>query len=290
VIRREPKSARLIQDGFRLAFTLIIVGALFATWTLLPRLHPPWIDVIARTIAVLLVEVLVVAGLRSIVPVPFVGSHRVGRDKPYVRWLASTALSEVATNIVIAWPFSFLHSTRFVLWRALGANMSFGAGFSYDLKVRDPSLLVVEHGAQLEHGVVIEHGLHARGRIRVDAVHISGGALIGAGVILNPGVSVGHDARVSPRAYVGPDVAIGVGTRIGERAVIAAGVDIGAHARIGAGVVVSEGVRVGDHARLLAGAVIPPNTVIREREVWRGIGARPVFREEQDENRVISRF
>lgn len=290
MIRREPQKVRILQDVYRLGCLLIIVAGMAGTWVGLPRVYPAWVDLTARSCAMFVVQLLLLAILREVIPAPLVGSHRVAKDPGYTRWIASTSFAEVATNVVLRWPFSFLHVTRFLYWRALGARIAFGASVPWDLVVRDPVLLVIEHGAQLEHGVRIEQGLHARGRIRVDSVHISGGCLIGAHAVLMPGASIGLDARVSPGAYVGPDVSIGVGTRVGERAVIAAGVDVGAHARIGAGVVISEGVRVGDHARILAGAVIPPNAIIREREVWRGIGARPVFRDERDAARAISRI
>jgi len=179
----------------------------------------------------------------------------------------------------VRWPFSFLDTTRFLYLRAQRARVAVDASIHASVRIAEPCLLSVESGAQLEPGVIIENALHATGRVRIDAVFIGAGCLIGAHAMLMPGVSLGHEARVSPGSYLGPDVSIGVGAKIGERAILAAAVDVGSHARIGAGAVIGEGVVIGEHARVAAGAVIPPKSQIREGEVWQGVPARPMNRD-----------
>lgn len=276
---REPKRARLLQDSLRAVFFALFAGAAAAVVRWLPPAHPPWLDVAGRILAVLTVELVAIALLREIVPKPVVGSHLVGRDKGYLRWLMSSAFADVVMHPLLRFPFSLFHLTRFLYLRAAGARIAFGAAFAGELTVRDPCLLVVEEGAQLEPGVIVEGALHATGRVTVDRVTVGAGSLVGAHAILMPGAHLGHDVRISPAAYVGRDVSIGVGVKIGERAVLAAGVEIGSHAKVGPGAVLGEGVKVGDHARVMAGAVIPANTTIRESEVWQGVPARPLYRD-----------
>ena len=288
MITREPALARLLQDVCRVVYFSLIILAVVLAVSLWPRLHPLWLDVLARLIAAVTAQLITVTLLRIIVPRPRIGSHRVGRDGQYVRWLVSSTLAEVGDHPALRWPYSFTFLTRVLYLRALGAQLSFRTSFPIGLRVRDPSLLAVEAGAQIEPGVVIENALHATGRVRVDSVTIGGGCLVGACAVLMPGTVLGHDARIGPGAYLGPDVSIGVGAKIGERAVLAAGVDVGSHVRIGAGAVVGEGVSVADRAKIMAGAVIPPNSRIREEEVWQGVPARPLYRDARGRPRAAS--
>lgn len=278
-IRREPPKARLLQDACRLAFFTTIAAAIGAVIVFLPRVHPRWLDVCGRALAAYTVHLVVVAILREIAPKPRVGSHIVGKNPHYVRWLIASAYTDVVNHPLVALPFSLFYVTRWLYLRAQGARIAFGASLPAGLIVREPCLFSMAPGSQVEPGVVIEAGVHATGRIRIDTVILGEGALVGAHSLLMPGVSLGHDVRVGPSVYIGPDAAIGVGAKIGERAILGAGVDLGSHVRIGVGAVIGEGSLIGDGAKVRAGAVIPPNTRIRAGEVWQSMAARPMGRD-----------
>jgi carbonic anhydrase/acetyltransferase-like protein (isoleucine patch superfamily) len=286
VIRREPPQVRLIQDAIRVACFGAIGLAVLAAVRLPPRIEPAWLDTAGRALAAGVAHLLTVMVLRELVPRPRIGSHLVGKDDNYLRWLASSAYADAVNHPLVRWPYGFLSITQFVYLRAQGAQVRYGASLAWGrVTVREPSLLEVETGAQLEPGVIVEAALGATGRLRVDRVAVGGGCLVGANVVLMPGATLGHDARVGPGAYIGPDVSIGVGTKIGERAVLAAGVDVGAHVRIGAGAVIGENARIADSARVRTGAVIPPGTQVRENEVWQGVPARALFRDARGRTR-----
>lgn len=277
-IRREPASARLIQDLARAIVVVLVGAAMVAAVRFLPPITPSWLDTVGRIVGALFAQLLTVALLRGLLPRPKTGAHIVGRNRAYASWIFSQALVDIALNDVVRTPFWFFHSSRYLYLRALGASLSWTAGFSRDLYVRDPSLLKVAKGALIEPGVRIETGVQATGRIRVEAVNIGAGALIGENAVLMPGCSLGHDARVGPGAYVGENVQIGVSAKVGPRAVLARRIDVGSYVTIGPGAVISDSVRIADHAKVLEGAVIPPHTRIREREVWGGVPARPLYR------------
>jgi acetyltransferase-like isoleucine patch superfamily enzyme len=275
-VRRQPLKAPFFQDLLRLAFLFVIVGAVVSVVLYPPPTQPVWLDRAGRVMLGLATEVLILAIIRELVPRPAVGSHMVGRNKEYVRWLISSAFADVAMNPLVRFPFWILHSTRVLYLKALGTQISWNVGFHEDFVLREPALVEIAPGAQIEPGVVLEAALHGAGRVRIAPIIIGGGCLVGAHAILMPGATLGHDATVAPGAFLGENVHVGVGAKIGEGARIERGVDLGSYTSVGTGAIVSEGVRVGDRARIASGALVEPHTSIGERELWEGAPARRV--------------
>lgn len=274
-VKREPRRVRLLQDVLRLAYAGVIVAAVVAAAILPPPVQPPWLDLLGRLLAGLAAELAALLVLRALVRRPPAGWFRITVNKDYMRWLLSSTLTEVAWHPLFRFPFWFLHATRVLFLKALGADIAWSASFHGDITVRDPALIHVGAGAQLEPGVTLEAGLHGAGRVRVGEVFVGPGCLVGAHALVLPGASLGDDARVEPATVIGEDVRIGVGCTIGEGARLERGVDIGSYANVGTGAIISEGVRVGDRARIAPGALVLPDTLIPEREVWSGVPARP---------------
>lgn len=267
-LKREPAQARLFSDVLRLLFGAVIVLSAISPLVMIPAVTPPWRDLLGRVIAVLASQLVAVALLRQLVPAPLPGLHRVGFHGAYLRWLLSSTLSEVALRGVIRAPFWFLHSTRCLYLRALGANLAWRLTIPSDVVLRDPALITIGSGAQLESGVRLEPALHGVGRVQIGRIEIGDGCLIGAAAMVMPGAIIAHEARLGPGAYVGPNARIGLGASIGARAVLGERVEVSSYAVVGAGAVLSDGVRVADRARILPGAVVPPDTVVGEREIF----------------------
>ena len=289
MIEREPRFAHLLQDIWRIVFFILFLGADVGIVLFLPKIQPDWLDGIGRLSSLFIGHIIVVMITRELVPNPPEGSLRVGKGVAYLKWLILRSFGDVANCRLFAGPFGILHGTRFLYLRALGAKLAYNASIHPTVVISLPSLLAVDAGAQLEAGVKIENVVHAMGRVRISPVTISAGALVGAHVTLMPGATLGPNVRVGPGAYVGPDTCVGVGVKIGEGTILAAGVDLGSYVRIGAGAVIAEGVSIGENAKVRAGSVIPPSTRIRAGEIWQGLPARPVFRDNRhDESQVGS--
>lgn len=266
-----------MQDGLRLLFWALVLSGASAAAFYPQTTSPRWLDLSARVFAFFLAELLILAIFREVVPKPRRGAHKVGKDRNYVRWLASQALSDVALHPLIRLPFWTFHTTRVLYLKALGARVSWQVGFSWDTKIREPVLLAIGKGSQLEPGVTIEASLHGAGRIRIAPVIIGEGCLIGAHAILMPGATIGHDVRIEPAAIIGEDVKVGVGASIGEGVRLEKNVDLGSYTSIGTGAIISEGVRVGDRSKIAPGAIVEPHTEIGERELWEGAPAQRVI-------------
>lgn len=273
MIRRQPLSVSVLQDALGLLFLSIILFFDLGAALKLPSVQSPSLDVGRRIALAMMVHVIIIACLRVLVPRPQPGSHLVKFNGPYLRWMISSSFARVAMNPVFRAPYWFLSSTRFLYLRALGAQLGLGVAVPSSVLVRDPCLMEIGRGAQIEPGVIFESAVHSAGRVHVETIRVGGGTLIGAHVVLMPGASVGHDARIGPGAYIGTHVRVGVSSAIGPCAVLSEDVDIGSEVVIGAGAVLSEGVVAEDRARVLPGAVVAQGTRIGEREVW---GAGPV--------------
>ena len=275
-VRREPVRVRLVQDVLRLAYAALIVVAVYAAVTLPPPTTPAWLDVVGRAIAAIFAILVVLLVLRLLLPRPDLGAFIIAKDRQYWRWLAIVTLTEVAMHPIVRGPFWFLHSTRALYLRVLGARIAWDVGFHGEFRLREPTLVSIGSGSQIEPGVTIEGSLHGAGRVRIAEVILGQGCLVGAHSILMPGSVIGHDARIEPASIIGEDVRIGVGASIGEGVRLEKGVDLGSYVTVGTGAILAEGVRVGDRARVAAGAMVEPGTQIGERELWEGAPARRV--------------
>lgn len=275
-VERESWRARVLQDVFRILVFGIITAVVLLAVVLPPPTTPRAVDIGGRLLAALAAHLFSVSLLRILIPVPRRGAHKVGRNREYAKWLVSTAFTEVAMHPTMRFPYWFLHSTRVLYLRALGARVSWGASLHAGALIREPALFSIGTGSQLEPGVTVEAALHGAGRVRVAPVTIGEGCLVGAHAILLPGSTVGHDARIEPGAIVGEDVRVGVAAAVGQGARLERDVDLGSYTAVGAGATISEGVKVGDRGRIAAGAVVQRETQIGERERWEGAPAKRV--------------
>ena len=271
---REPWWASALSDLLRLVLGLTIGGAIWAAFALPPPAYPTWVDLPGRVVAGLCAEVLMLAGLRLVLPTARPGAHRVGWNADYLRWMASSALNDVARLPPVRLPFTFFRVGRVLYFKLLGADVPWNVSLPDELTVRDPSLLAVGVGVQLESGVVVEAALFGAGRVRIGEVVVGSGSLVGAHTLLMPGVIVAHEARLGPRVWVGEGARVGVGVTVESGAQLEQGVDVGSYAAIGAGAIIGRQARIGDRARVAAGAFIAPSAEIGEREHWHAAPAQ----------------
>ncbi|MCB9647599.1 MAG: hypothetical protein H6730_13490 [Deltaproteobacteria bacterium] len=275
-VQREPTGVRWVQDALRLLFSAALVAAVLAAVILPPPTAPAWLDVVGRVLAGVSGELACVLLLRAVVPRANPGWHRIVWGSDYLRWVLSCTLNEVALHPLFRAPFWYLHFTRVLYLKALGAQVAWTASFPADLVLRDPSMVRIGPGAQIEPAVTLEGALHGAGRVRVGGVEVGAGCLIGAHSVVMPGAALGLDARVEPACVIGEDVKIGVSCTIGEGARLQRSVEVGAYVHVGTGAILAEGVKVGDRARVGPGALVEPDAVIGERQTWTGIPARRV--------------
>lgn len=98
------------------------------------------------------------------------------------------------------------------------------------------------------------------------------GAVVLAGAILNPGVSVGENAIINTGAIVDHDCQVGAHAHIAPGAVLSGGVVVGEGAHIGTGAAVKQGIRIGAYSIIGAGAVVVGD--VAEMVIAKGVPAR----------------
>lgn len=99
------------------------------------------------------------------------------------------------------------------------------------------------------------------------------GVQIMAGVVIQPGCTLGADTIVNTRASVDHDAVIGAHVHIAPGCVLSGGVVVGEGAHLGTGCTVIQGVRIGRGALVAAGAVVVND--IPDGGRVRGVPARP---------------
>jgi len=85
---------------------------------------------------------------------------------------------------------------------------------------------------------------------------ISDGAVVMAGVVIQPGCRIGANSIINTRASVDHDCVIGAHTHIAPGAVLGGGISVGEGCHIGAGATVVQSIKIGDSALIAAGATV----------------------------------
>lgn len=104
------------------------------------------------------------------------------------------------------------------------------------------------------------------------SVDVGEGALICAGVIIQPDTTLGRHTIANTACSIDHDCTIGAFAHVGPGAVLAGGVKVGAAAFIGAGATITPGISIGSGAIIGAGAVVVRN--VSEGKTVIGVPAR----------------
>ena len=139
------------------------------------------------------------------------------------------------------------------------ADIAHHLEYKYLIAIGDPDLkrkIAIQLGQQTikftnllsKHTVILPDCLHGDGIIICDGVIATVDYHIGAHVLLNLNVTIGHDvvigdySSIMPGANISGNVTIGEATLIGSGATILQGITIGSKVRVGAGAVVTKDV------------------------------------------------
>ena len=87
-------------------------------------------------------------------------------------------------------------------------------------------------------------------------VHLEEGAQVMAGVVIQPGSSIGRNAIVNTRAVVDHDCFVGDHAHVAPGATLSGGVRVGSEAHVGTGAAVIQGIRIGERSIVGAGAAV----------------------------------
>jgi len=264
----------LVDLLFAALLSLVTAPPLLGAVALWSRLAPAHAPVQAAAIALALVPlaavgmVAIVALLARLVPPPPPGRHRLRPSGPAFGWMWAFQLQRIA--FLPLWRPLWLGPTltRFVVLRALRAQVAPTAMVSSDVTLTDPSLLILGPGSLLGSGALVGGHLVAGDRLLLAPVELGAGAMVFIRVSLAPGCRLGPGAVVGPLSALGPSVIVGAGAHLGAQVSVEGPAEIGAGARIGTRALIGRDVIIGERARIDAGSHIPAGTVVPAGSRW----------------------
>jgi len=187
-----------------------------------------------------------------LIPKPAPGQYRMMRGAAFYYW----SLAFIARRWLDLPPLGTLYRQssvlRFLVLRAAGAKIAFGAQMSSDATLLDPGLLTMGEGAMLGSQSTVAGHFIVGDRLVLAPVVIEAGAQVALGVVIGPGAFIGARALVEGRANIAPEAHIGAGAVVGATAMVGRGARIGAGAKVAMGAIVPAFTTVPDGARFPA--------------------------------------
>lgn len=201
-----------------------------------------------------LVTLLILCALDRVIPSVPEGRHKMG-GKVFILWGLHLIIYRAARLPPLTWLVRYSNVLRFLWLNGLGGNVSFKAQLSGDVNVLDHRPLTIGAGVVIGSETLISTHIVVGDELRVGAVTVGRGALVGARCILAPGATVGEGAVMMACAELGMAASIGAGAVLRPH------------------VVVEGNAQVGQGAILETFTHVPPKTVVPAGERWGGIPA-----------------
>lgn len=257
----------LLLDLVFLVFLTLVVGpallAASAAGSLLHQAGLPWqgLAVAAPLLGALglLVLTLLAWGLRLLLPRPQPGIHPLQGPQGQA-WGLHFVLQRVVS--LPLWRPVLMSSgvLRWLLLRALGAQVPFRLRTAMDAEILDAHLLTIGEDAMLSGGTSVSAHLTAGDKLHLARVTLGRGVELWAGASVALGCELGEGTRVGVRTMIlphvkaGPGCSIGSFGRVGEGTQIGAGATLGDEVIVGRGCVIDAGATVPDGTRLAPGS------------------------------------
>ncbi|MBL4849692.1 MAG: AMP-binding protein [Planctomycetes bacterium] len=257
----------ILLDAAFLALLSVIVGPSFvaagAGARLLHQAGVAWWGLILAlpilAILALFVMALLTWAVRLVLPRPEPGIHPLGGPAGRA-WGLHFVLQRVVSLPLWRSVFQSSGALRWLLLRALGADVGFRLRTAMDAEILDAHLLTIGVDAMLSGGTSVSAHLTAGDQLHLARVVIGARVELWAGASVALGCELGEQTRVGcrtmllPHVKVGPRCTIGNFARIGEASRIGEGAWIGDEVIVGRGCVIEAGARVPAGTRLAPGS------------------------------------
>ena len=133
-----------------------------------------------------------------------------GARNSLARWTAAKSPLRIAFNYVVVWLARISPSLRLRRWLLRRIGVTVGAGVSWGLEATPdvfwPELITLRDHAIVGYDATLLCHEFLQDEYRTGAVVVGERAMIGAGAIVLPGVTIGADARVAANSLVTRDV------------------------------------------------------------------------------------
>lgn len=200
--------------------------------------------------------------LRLFLPRPQPGIHPL-RSSAGRAWGLNFVLQRVVSLPLWRPLFQSSGILRWLLLRALGAEVPFRIRTAMDAEILDAHLLTIGEDVMLSGGTSVSAHLTAGDQLHLARVTLGRGVELWAGASVALGCELGQGTRVGCRTMILPHVKAGTGCVIGSFARIGEATRIGDGAWIGDEVVVGRGCVIDAGARVEAGTRLAPGSRVR---------------------------
>ena len=211
-----------------------------AGWTFerVSRWLPAPFAVVPAGVAFLVALVLLVGALTAALPRLTPGAHPLMKGRVFWSWLLRSALRRVLYFPPLRTLLFTSNVLRWASLRALGAEVAFAANMSSDVDLLDPALTRIGAGTTVGTRCLLSAHYIKDGQLILAPVSVGAGTLLGAQVVLAPGVTVGRDCLILGRVALSLNVTVEDGVTVGGASAVDAGLTLPAGARYGFGQVI----------------------------------------------------
>jgi hypothetical protein len=183
---------------------------------------------------VFLVSLVVLVGVfTAALPRLSAGSHPLMKGRVFWSWLLRSALRRVLYFPPLR---TLLFTSNLLRWaslRALGARVAFAANMSSDVDLLDPALTRIGAGTTVGTRCLLSAHYIKDGQLVLAPISVGAGTLLGAQVVVAPGVTVGRDCLILGRVALSLNVTVEDGVTVGGASAVDAGLTLPAGARYG---------------------------------------------------------
>ena len=210
----------------------------------------------------LFVMALLTWALRLLLPRPQPGIHPL-QGPQGTAWGLNFVLQRVVSLPLWRPVFQSSGILRWLLLRALGAEVPFRLRTAMDAEILDAHLLTIGEDAMLSGGTSVSAHLTAGDQLHLARVTIGRSVELWAGASVALGCELGEGTRVGVRTMILPHVKAGRGCSIGSFVRVGEGTQIGEGATIGDEVIVGRGCVIEAGATVAPGTRLAPGSRVR---------------------------
>lgn len=174
------------------------LGALLLSIHFLRTFDLWWLQVLLFPFLLQFCFVVIIFGLRILLPRLEAGVYPVGFNRGFFAWYSHSMLTRSARCFGIHYLLHCTASFRFLYWRALGAKVPFNMSTSCKITIHDAPMIELSEGVTLAEDVTLSGHL-----VRGDKVLV-------APVKIGKGVFVGRETYVGPRTRIGDQAWVGM--------------------------------------------------------------------------------
>jgi acetyltransferase-like isoleucine patch superfamily enzyme len=197
------KIERLIFDSVGLILSLApLVISLFVSIKSIPLTNYLFLQILSSMFIFTTTFLFSLFVLRLLIPKLKEGVFPIGLNRGFIAWFLHLSLSR---SIKIAHIKNLLYSTsitRFLFFKAMGANISFNTTFAINAEVSDLSLITIKDSSTISDNVKINAHLLSNGKVFLSTVVINEQCYIGENSKISARVKIAAGAVVSANSYL----------------------------------------------------------------------------------------